>query len=1088
MEDNMDVKLIDNKGDNTIANLLLKEIKTGAKVSVASAYFSLYAYDALSKVLDKVDSFNFLYTKPTFLREEKDLKRQYRISDAPIKGDFPTFDGNEFEIQLSNRMMSQTIAKNLTEWVNAKVKFKAITGDTRFPKQLLVQNKQAGDLQLQSELDFTADGLGITPSNRDASYTVITDADVLVSKSMQEFDQLWQDEQKAKDITNEVLEQVSLIYKENSPQWLYYVTLYNIFSNQLDELDADKIIKEGVNFKETVIWNKLYPFQRDGVVGIIDKIEKHNGCILADSVGLGKTFSALAVIKYYELRNDRVLVLAPKKLRENWTIYTQNDKRNILSEDRFNYDVLNHTDLSRETGFSGEKRIDTINWGNYDLIVIDESHNFRNNNPHKNRKTRYQRLMEDVIKSGVKTKVLMLSATPVNNKMNDIKNQIAFITEDNDTALRSNGITSIDHTLRLAQQTYNQWISLSALERTTSRFLEMVNPDYFHILDLLTIARSRKHIERYYNMDDIGEFPTRLKPISIKTKIDSEDQFLEMNEVNDLLSNLTFSVYKPMSYVLPGKRRYYEELYDTEVQGGRQTFRQADRETAIVALMKVNIFKRLESSIHSFNLTLQRLLSRLEKTIQILNSNMNSISPELSEFEDMDDEQLDTITVGTDNIQINIKDIDHVKWLGDLEYDYQILKDLLDQSKQVDTKRDAKISRLKEQIKYKLTHPINFGNKKVIIFSAFADTVDYLYKQLSPELKAHGINSAMVSGGVGNNKTTMKGIRASDYNEILINFSPRSKNRDKIFPHLTEEIDVLFATDVISEGQNLQDCDYLINYDIHWNPVRVIQRFGRIDRIGSTNKEIQLVNFWPNMDLDEYINLEDRVRGRMVILNTSATGEENILDASGSGMNDLEYRRNQLKALQDEVVNLEDVSGGISITDLTFTEFKTDLSNALKLHEKDLKQAPKGMYALAKDSELSEITSGVIFCFKQQKEFEVDNNSIAPYFLLYVNDYGEAKLHYTSSKKILDVYRKVALGNNEPYTDLVALFNEDTNDGQDMNLYTDLLKQAMDIVMNVQEESFLDSFFTPGGTASQQALNLGTDDLELISFLIIKGG
>ena len=759
-----------------------------------------------------------------------------------------------------------------------------------------------------------------------------------------------------------------------------------------------------------------------------------------------------------------------------------------MSADRFNYDVLNHTDLSREQGLSGEIRLETLNWGNYDLIVIDESHNFRNNNPHKNRKTRYQRLMEDVIKSGVKTKVLMLSATPVNNKMNDIKNQIAFITEDNDDALETNGISSIDQTLRSAQQSYNKWTELPAEQRTTSKFLEMVNPGYFQILDLLTIARSRKHIERYYNIDDIGKFPTRLKPISIKTAIDTDNQFLGMNEVNDILSNLTFSVYKPMSYILPSRRKHYEEMYDTQVKDGKQIFKQVDREAAIVALMKVNLFKRLESSINSFNLTLSRLIEKQEKIIKTLRSNLGSLQSEFAELEDFDDEQLDMITVGTDNIQIKIKDIDHVKWLGDLEYDLEILSDLHRRAVQVDVQRDAKMVKLKEQIEHKLTHPLNPKNRKIIIFSAFADTVDYLYRHLAPELKKHGINSAMVSGGAGNNKTTMKGTRANDYNEILINFSPVSKDREKIFPHLTEEIDILFATDVISEGQNLQDCDYLINYDIHWNPVRVIQRFGRIDRIGSTNDKIQLVNFWPNMDLDEYINLEDRVRGRMVILNTSATGEENILDSSGKGMNDLEYRRNQLKALQDEVVNLEDVSGGISITDLTFTEFKTDLSAALKEYGEELEKAPKGMYALAKDSDLGEITSGVIFCFKQQKDFEVDNNnSLSPYFLLYVNNYGEAKLNYTSSKKILDVYRKVCLGNDIPYPELVEIFNQETDDGQDMGIYTNLLKQAMDIVMNVQEESFFDSFFTPGGTVSQQTLHLGTDDLELISFLIIKG-
>lgn len=1081
----MDVKLVDNKGDNTLYNTLKEEVKKGSKIAVASAYFSIYAFEELKKELTKANEFKFLYTQPTFYNHEKDQNFQYKLKIN--KENYPTFDGNDFELTLRNKMSSKSIAIEVAKWIQEKAQFKTILGENFFPKQLIVKNENGRDIQIQSEIDFTADGLGITQSNRLASFPVIIDGGSLTSQLMEEFNRIWNDETKVKDVTQEVLQQLKLIYQENSPEWLYFVTLYHIFSENLEGISEENIIKEGTSFKDTVIWNKLYPFQRDGVIGIIDKMEKYNGCILADSVGLGKTFSALAVIKYYELRNDRVLVLCPKKLRDNWTVYTQNDKRNSLSADRFNYDVLNHTDLSRDSGYSGEIRLDTINWSNYDLVVIDESHNFRNNTARKGRLTRYQKLMQEIIKKGVKTKVLLLSATPVNNKMNDIKNQIAFITEDNDAALKDEGIESIDYTLKMAQAAFNRWSTLPAAERTTERFLDMVNPEYFQLLDLLTIARSRKHIEKYYNIKDIGQFPKRRKPISIKADFDVKNEFNNISDVNELLESLNFSIYQPMKYVLPQKRKQYEELYDTIVKDGKSVFKQTDREFAVAALMKVNLFKRLESSIHSFNLTLRKLVNRIEHTLELLSlHNHVMFQEDFDEVEDFDDEQLEAITVGSEKVQIQLKDIDALKWRGDLEYDLKILKSLLKQSEQITVIRDAKLNELKKIIKNKVENPINPGNKKIIVFSAFADTVKYLYEQLSEKLLELGLHSAMVVGN-GANKTTLKGIRVKDINEVLMNFSPKSKEREKVYPNKSDEIDILFATDCISEGQNLQDCDFLINYDIHWNPVRVIQRFGRIDRIGSTNKEIQLVNFWPNMDLDEYINLEDRVKGRMKILSTSASGEEDILDTSDREMNDLEYRRKQLKALQNEVVNLEDVSGAISITDLTYTDFKSDLSTALKNYKNELSQAPKGIYAITTNAKLQEAKPGVIFCFKQHGTFEMKNNSLKPYILLYLTKQGETHLHYTNAKQILDIYRKLSLGINEPIQSLVAEFNHETNKATDMSKYRELMKQAVDIIKDKHEDTAFESFFSIGGTSIQTNLDLEYDDIELISFLVIKG-
>ncbi|WP_416141094.1 helicase-related protein [Lysinibacillus capsici] len=1080
----MKIDLVDNKGNNTLVQVMKNEIKKGSKIAVASAKFSMNVFQELKKALAKGESFRFLYTEPTFYKQEIDENNQFKLVER--KGQQIQLEGNQFEIPLRNQMVAKQIARELSEWIRDNAEFKTILGEVMYPKQIMIKNKTDEDVFIQSEIEFTADGLGITPSNRQASYTVMKETMGVTKNMLSEFDRLWQDETKSKEITAEVLQQLDAFQKENAPEWLYFVTLYNIFSENLEGLSEDNIIKEGTNFKDTVIWNKLYPFQRDGVLGMIDKMEKYNGCILADSVGLGKTFSALAVIKYYELRNDRVLVLCPKKLRDNWTVYTQNDKRNVLNEDRFNYDVLNHTDLSRESGMSGEIRLDTVNWSNYDLVVIDESHNFRNNNAHKGRLTRYQKLMQDIIKKGVKTKVLLLSATPVNNKMNDIKNQIAFITEDNDHALQQEGIESIEQTLRAAQAAFNRWTALPAPKRTTEEFLNMVEQDYFQLLDLLTIARSRKHIEKYYNVKDIGSFPTRLKPISIKTVVDIEQRFVDMNEVNERLESLSFSIYQPMKYVLPHKRKHYEELYDTKVKDGQSTFKQTDREYAVAALMKVNLFKRLESSIHAFRLTLEKLVARMQGTLQTLQlQNEQAYSEQYDDATELDDEQLEAITVGSDKVQIQLNDIDGLKWAGDLRADLATLQDLLQQATQIITTRDAKLEQLVNLIQEKIDNPINPGNKKVIIFSAFADTAKYLYDHLSERLLNKQLHSALVVGS-GANKCTLKGVRVKDINDILINFSPKSKERHKVDNKRTDEIDILFATDCISEGQNLQDCDYLINYDIHWNPVRVIQRFGRIDRIGSTNTQIQLVNFWPNIDLDEYINLEERVKGRMKILNTSASGEEDILDTSSREMNDLEYRRNQLKALQNDVLNLEDVSGAISITDLTYTDFKSDLSTALKSYKKELAIAPKGLYAVVSNEVLPEAQPGVIFCFKQYKDVAIESNSLAPYILLYVTDAGEAFIHYTHAKKVLDVYRKLALGKKESENDAVQWFNEQTSDATDMEHYQDLLKQAINIIKDKQEEVGFESLFSFGANTLQAQLDLGDDEIELISFLVVK--
>lgn len=1070
-------KTLNNQLGETVYKELEKHIRKGSKVSTISAYFTMYAYSALKKELDKIDEMRFIFTTPSFSKNKDKEAREYEIVNNNIFG-------NEFELKLRNEMTQSAVAKDCAKWLKYKVEIKSFKEpNVAQPRMIHVHNKSEEDIVINGSVDFTTDGLGITGSNR-ADFNNFMAGEEFTDSQLLSFDTLWNNEMVLTDVKDKLLKQMEVMYEENSGEFIYFKSLYHIFYNYLDELDEDNIVKKGNKLKETKIWNTLYQFQQDAVIGAIDKIEKYNGCILADSVGLGKTFTALAIIQYYELRNDRVLVLVPKKLRENWTIYTLNDKRNIFAEDRFRYDVLNHTDLSRERGFSGNIDLKTINWENYDLVVIDESHNFRNNPAVKDRVTRYQRLMNDVIKQGHKTKLLMLSATPVNNKMNDIKNQIAFITEDKDNALEEIGISSINHTLRNAQTIFNQWSKLDDNTRTGEKFVDMMDLEYFKLLDTLTIARSRKHIEKYYDLAEIGEFPNRLDPINESSDIDIKKEFPTLNEINNEIERLNLSVFSPFLYILPQKREDYAKKYDIAIGEGKSVFKQTDREKSLIQLMRINLLKRMESSIHSFKLTIEKLLFKINKTLEKID-NISEYNEDIDiSLIDPEEDEYDKFMFGK-KTKVLLQDMDLIKWKQDLKLDKEKLEFLFTQAKEVDCLRDEKLADLKKVISNKIENPINEDNKKILIFTAFADTAKYLYENISQWIfDNYGLYTALVTGS-GDNKTNLKAVRNTDIDEILTSFSPISKNRNIINPEMTEEIDILIGTDCISEGQNLQDCDYLINYDIHWNPVRIIQRFGRVDRIGSKNKDIQLVNFWPNIELDEYINLKGRVENRMVMVDVSATGEENIIVNNDKVMNDLEYRKNQLEKLKGQVIDLEDVSDAISITDLTFNDFKIELMEYMKEHRKELDNAPFGIYSIVPADEFE---PGVIFLLRQVKGVKEskDKNALTPYYLVYISEDEEVKLNYIQSKKILDYYQKLCSGKKEVFRNLVESFDRETDNGRQMDKYSQLLKESIENIIGKKQETGVRSLFTKGGTSPVKNNIEGLEEFELISFLILK--
>ena len=860
-------------------------------------------------------------------------------------------------------------------------------------------------------------------------------------------------------------------------------------------MDEERIVKSATGIRDTVVWNKLYAFQRDGVVAAIDKLSRYGGCIIADSVGLGKTFEALAVIKYYELRNDRVLVLCPKRLRENWTLYAANDRRNVLARDRFNYDVLNHTDLSRDFGLSGDVDLSHVNWGNYDLVVIDESHNFRNKKtPKKGSETRYDRLMRQIVKEGVKTRVLMLSATPVNNRLTDLRNQIAFATESDDAALAADGIESIDATTRQAQRQFNRWLDLPKAARTSEQLVEMLGFDYFTLLDRLTIARSRKHVEKYYGTEETGRFPERLPPMNVKSDVDRDGDFPPIGAVNDEIRRLRLASYAPLRYVLPHKQAAYDAKYSTEIRGGESVFRQVDREESLIHLMRVNVLKRMESSVASFRLTLGRLLAGIDSILERMDAIDDGADGEVDELDvedvDFDDPEVEPLIVGR-RVKVLLSDVDRIRWRQDLEEDRDRLALLLEVARDVTAERDAKLAALREMIEAKCRQPINEAadgpNRKVLVFTAFADTAEYLYENLAPWAEeALGLHSAIVTGA-GGNRSTLPDLRRG-MGAILGAFAPRAKERPADMAD-EGEVDLLIATDCISEGQNLQDCDWVVNYDIHWNPVRIIQRFGRIDRIGSPNERIQLVNFWPNVELEEYINLEQRVSGRMVLLDISATGEENLIERqSGDPMNDLDYRREQLVQMQDAVLDLEDLSTGVSITDLTLTDFRIDLARYLAARPAALDAAPLGAFAVTTTDD-ADVPPGVVFCLRAEgegaKKAAPPGYPLAPLYLVHVGEDGAVLLPFTQAKRILDHMKRLCLGRDTPDAEACARFDKATKRGEDMKAVQRQLAAAVRSVVGKSEERAVASLFSPGGTHALQGEFAGTDDFEVVAFLVM---
>ena len=1078
-------KQFNNITERVIDDLKQLLLSDNSQVSIAAASFSIYAYEALKEELEKVDCVNFIFTSPTFYTDKSEKqKREFYI---PKLNRERSLFGSDFEIRLRNQLTQRAIARECADWIRRKARFK--TNITHGSMNTFLNIKEGEETYTYMPFnEFTTTELGLDRGNNICPMVVGMPGHSSTDMFLKNFAELWKDKEKFQDVTDNVIENIETVYKENAPAFIYFITLYNIFNEFLEDISEDVLPNEATGFKSSVIWNKLYNFQRDASLAIINKLEKYNGCILADSVGLGKTFTALSVIKYYENRNRNVLVLCPKKLNDNWQTFRSNYKNNPVLADRLRYDILFHSDLSRDKGLSNGLDLERVNWGNYDLIVIDESHNFRNGGRFDNddedddfKENRYARLMNKVIRSGVKTKVLMLSATPVNNRFSDLKNQLQLAYEgkaENINDLLDTG-KNIDSIFRDAQTVYSKWAKLPPEKRTTEKLVDSLSYDFFQLLDAVTIARSRSHIIKYYNTNDVGKFPERLSPVSRRPKLTDLNDAITFADIAEMLNRLNLSIYTPSLFIFESEKGNYGIDYEGEgltVDG---------REKGIRKLMAINLLKRLESSVNSFRLTLTRIRDFINDSITAIDKFQESGAGtvDVTDFsEDFDTEDNENDPFVGRKSKINLRDMDYVSWRRDLKADLEVLELLILMLKDITPEHDTKLQQLVADLKNKFEHPINGSNKKVLIFTAFADKANYLYEQLSGRiLNDCGLHTALITGST-EGKCTLPKLKCT-FNDILTYFSPLSKDRYAIHPNDTREIDVLIATDCISEGQNLQDCDYLINYDIHWNPVRIIQRFGRIDRIGSKNDVIQLVNYWPDMELDDYIKLKGRVESRMKATVITSTGDDNLLSANEKG--DLEYRRNQLKKLQNEVVDIEDMDTGVNIMDLGLNEFRLDLLANLKEHP-NMDLTPFGMSAVVNASEL--IEPGVMYVLKNKNNgVNIDrSNLLHPFYMVYLSHTGTVICDHLSPKKLLDKMRYACKDKTEPDKVLCKQFNKETRDGKNMRHYSDLLQSAIESIITVKEESDIDSLFSVGETSALTYNIKGLDDFELICFLVIK--
>lgn len=1092
--------IIDNR-KRRVGEYLKDTIRPGADLSVVSAYFTIYAYQALRGRLDEASSTRFLYGDPRSVGSVDPADTEAKQFGLAHQGG----------IALQEVLTQKPLARQCAAWIKERVEIRTVEREGFLHGKLYhVKGKDGGTAAITGSSNFTVRGLGLSSKpNIELNLEVRDDHDR--NALMQWFDDLWNDSKLTRDVKEEILAALNRLGKPYAPEFVYYKTLFHIFKDSLmDRSGSDGLIHD-IHLHDTEIWKRLYEFQKHGATTAINRLIQHNGCIIADSVGLGKTWTALAVIKFFELRNERVLVLCPKKLEDNWIRYAAwaGSKNNIFLKDRLNYTVLAHTDLSRYEGFSGQIDLDSFNWGAFDLVVIDESHNFRNEGRDRidengiRRRSRFNRLLEEVIKEGARTKVLMLSATPVNTSLRDLRNQIYLMTEKQKNAFcETLKIADIQSVFAVAQRKFQQWETAKRMGKQKSKddLIEGLGHDFLTLLDAVTIARSRSHICNYYPdvNEQIGGFPERLRPRNLHPLSDRE-QKLSYDYLHEQIGSFRLSLYIPSNYLID------QASFDSE--RGENTFDQRDRERWLIGMIRTNLLKRLESSVNSFTLTVEKILAKMDSLDERIDRWRDTHEREELDLSPDADEEDDEFIVGKRR-QYRLDEIDVNKWQNDLREDRTNFARLHSMTKQITPDRDAKLAELIDVIANKIRNPTldkdGGSNRKLLVFTTFSDTASYLYEniKLSNTMENLGVRIAMVTGGDRNAST----VGASRFDDILGRFAPRAQYREVE----DEEIDVLIATDCISEGQNLQDCDLVVNYDIHWNPVRLMQRFGRIDRLESRNLQVAMVNFWPTEDLDRYLDLQNRVQARMVLADAAATGLDNLLDGSRPAgdskeavQGELNFRDQQLLRLRDEALDVDEAHDGVSLHDLTLDDFIGDLLTYLQENRAALEAAPFGICALAdaawatqtdperdvpQSASHRRVHPGVIFCFKQRTESaDPVPNVLQPYFLVYVQENGNVRFGFQRARQCLALFRALARGRSVHDQALEDAFDQETDQGRNTDKYGRLVDSAIrDIDMQFHRSQMKHLMNSRSAKLTKRESRPSAANLILVAWLVVS--
>ena len=1089
-------KIRDNRHRGTVGAFLESEIENGSSLSIVSAYFTIHAFNALKSTLTGIDELKFLFGEPSFIR-----------SLDPENTDEKTFKIVDEGLELREQLQQKQIAKECAAWIEEKVQIRSTRQSNLLHGKMYHILNNGQPKAIMGSSNFTVRGLGLNPTGNNIELNMRIEDKEDCDELKGWFDEIWADTDHVKDVKQKVIDALNRLGKDHAPEFIYYKTLYEMFRDELEARRNNDQKLEDTHLYDTEIWNKLFDFQKEGVKSVIARLLRHNGCILADSVGLGKTYTALAVIKFFELRNDRVLVLCPKKLRENWALYPAHNyqENNPFLKDQFGYALLSHTDLSRYDGHVGDINLANFNWRNFDLVVIDESHNFRNDTPPQRdeageviRHSRYTRLLEEVIKDGAKTKVLMLSATPVNTSLLDLRNQIYLMTEKREDVFRDSlGISDIRALLGQAQKAFKAWEDNLDERggRDKSKLLAELGADFFKLLGGVSIARSRRQIKQFYaeEISRIGEFPKQLKPKNYYPLTDL-NKILSYKVLSDQIEQFALSIYRPSSYVIgaDAKRRLAKEKEE-------KRFNQADRERFLIGMIRTNFLKRLESSAHSLTKTLERTIGKIDDLLKKIDRYEQTQLPEaeadrlreddILPDEDAEDED-DDFLVNRARHPYHLRELNLARWKADLVKDKAALTKAYDSVKAITPERDGKLKAIREHIRDKAQNPTTDRdgktNRKLLVFTTFKDTALYLYQNLSDLAAELGLKMAMVSGDA-----TQTTVLPNNFNAILTNFAPRARGREA---DGTDDIDLLIATDCISEGQNLQDCDTVLNYDIHWNPVRIIQRFGRIDRIGSNNKSVGMINYWPTDDMEIYLRLRSRVESRMALADTAASGDDDPLNefTREGAEKELKFRDRQLMQLRDNMLDLDELDDGVVLSDFTLDYFFDQLLRYLEKNKDALDATPDGAYAVTHNEKRPDET-GVIFFLRQQNastdKREKKASPIYPLYAVYIRSNGDIRHGCTSTKQVLDLFEAAAVGKTEPLQKLCIQFDSETQNGANMADYNKLLQTVITYIGSAHTTTQANNLGIDGPDDLKLTLESesprDSNDFELVTWLVI---